>query len=104
MSAADDLRAAADLIRTDGCCKHAYCKDGHDISGALAHAASDGRVGLPMLLRPDEFPRWRAACLLIHQATGCISIDAFNDDPDTTEVEVLAALESAAVLADGVPA
>jgi hypothetical protein len=107
MTAAEDLRTAAATLRRDTWCQHHYGVNGaHDLSGALACAASDGRTSLPGLLDMvgGEWTRFHAAARFVHTVTGAASMDAWNDVAGRELAEVLAALESAAVLADGVPA
>jgi hypothetical protein len=109
VTAAEDLRSAADVLRRDSWGQNCYCNllnGAHDLSGALACAASDGRTSLPGLLDMvgGEWTRFHAAARFVHTVTGAAWLDAWNDVAGRELAEVLAALESAAVLADGVPA
>ena len=92
---ADVLNGAADLIERDGWCQHRYrsIEGGRCLTRALADA-----LDLPL----DGLARWRNDPLYLdaeealRRITGRYLLTGFNDHPDRTEAEVVAALRAAA--------
>jgi hypothetical protein len=102
---AADLRAAADVLRRDGWTQGDYVADGcHCLVGAIVAAlgGKDGEGSIPI----DNQPRALAARRTLAQHFGDMSTDwwadliDWNDDPDRTADEVIAALEAAADAAE----
>ena len=93
MSPAEVLRKAADVIRERGHCKGHYERHGSVcIFGALNVIETGNALEPP----PDitESERW------LRKALGGDSVTLFNDAPERTAEEVIAALEKAAALAE----
>ena len=92
---ADVLTQAADLIERDGWCQRAFRGDNgeHCASDALMRASG---------MAPGDTGSWEqkamfdAACQYVYPHTGGWGIPSWNDEPQRTQAEVVAALRAAA--------
>ena len=95
---AEDLRVAADVLERDGWTQHAPI-DGAGrrcAAGALAWAVSNGVASYPSWLIGEALDRWRDAEEELRLQIDEESVMYWNDDPERTADEVVAALRAAA--------
>ena len=87
---ADVLNGAADLIERDGWVQHDYRGPNGErcLTRAIADVIGDAR--------PWDSPKYAEAAKALEEVTGTFLVAGYNDWPQRTKAEVVAALHAAA--------